>query len=45
MESDLGVVCLGVFYGVYFGCSAYIQRLFVVSESLVSVRLEQRSGY
>lgn len=40
-------VGLGVsdFYGVYFGCSAYIRCLFVVSESSVSVRLEQGSDY
>jgi len=23
----LGDACIGVFYGVYFGCSAYIRRL------------------
>lgn len=22
----LGVVCMGVFYGVYFGCCTYIRR-------------------
>jgi hypothetical protein len=41
----LGVVCMSVFYGVYFGCSAYIRRLFVISESSVYVRLKQGSGY
>lgn len=39
------VGCMSDFYGVYFGCSAYIRRLFVVSESSVSVRLEQGSDY
>jgi len=37
----LGVMCRGVFYGVYFRCSANIRHLsFVFSELPVSVRLE-----
>jgi len=41
----VGVVLRGVFRVFTFGCSIYVRRLlFVFSVSLVSVRLEQRSG-
>jgi len=39
-RSWLIVGCMGVFYGVYFRCSAYIRRIFIVSKSPVFVRLE-----
>jgi len=45
MKSVLGVVCMSVFYSVYSECSAYIGRLFVVSESLVTVHFMQLFDY